>query len=968
MKKFIKYKIIKSDFLSQTFDNKYIHKLTISGSLFKHISEYDKLFEYIEIEPNSNEKFNYYLNNDNVKQFLHSFTKDYLKNVHKQDVDSSIQLDTSFKRKIDCLEHITADKLINDIKNKYYAINILPENERNDIKSLFKQSYKLINSDDTIKMVAYILDYYIEAETYPHTIYINEYGIIDGLFTKINKRYFDIERVVYKAFNSVFNIKNLDVVPTFSFSKLILGLTDDKYADFYQSIHNVIKLLKVKKAIYKKYKFNDFSEVNLTDGYDSTIYNIITKDLEYSLDTEVKSEQEELNSILIDKIYNLDETTLELFVRDLENKLKNIVRRYDIYFIMKPLQINLINKFNFNTSFYETAFVYNSVMYLLGAEEYGSKLSKSTIFKFNLNRDNKLWNAYFGYKEGRAQTHICVPKKNIIDCLIFIANNFSHKYIDTIEYNKPTYGTNIYNFSTKIINKINKLTVEKLNDILQKLCDYSLIDILDNEKEYVYEYKTLEILHNIAKFVYSNKDKNIEHSAEEKFARALKIAAAMGATVNLTGGTGCSNILDFIIKNSEHKFDFNKKQKEAINNLEKYHINIITGGPGTGKTTTVSKTPKYYLDNGYKVWMLSPTGKAAGKLKKDVLESLGKDELPEMIDIKTIHSKIGTLSRKKSDSYKSYNPKDIIVFIEESSMVGCELFAKLIYEVNRLDIIVSQLIILGDENQLPPVKSPCKSSLLSVMIEIYRLKQYNICYTELTECCRAEDEKLVNIFQDISKGKTDSLKNAIKNRVSCIQVLTTEQFRHESKNINDYDKNMLITPLNKNVNYYNSVCQQNKFGFKKRNVCSEEFKESHFIEDDRVVCCKNYNKEEIYNGYIGNVLEITTTKSRGILRKSIVVKYPDGVTAQLDGEINHDDHLRHGYVLTTHKSQGSEADNVYYIHTSSADRTNIYTAVTRAKKKVIIVCDNLLRLYGDIEEREKKKIKTNIKYILENLD
>ena len=56
-------------------------------------------------------------------------------------------------------------------------------------------------------MIAYILDYYIEEETYPHTIYINEDGIIGGLFTKINKCYFDIERVVYKAFNNVFNPK-----------------------------------------------------------------------------------------------------------------------------------------------------------------------------------------------------------------------------------------------------------------------------------------------------------------------------------------------------------------------------------------------------------------------------------------------------------------------------------------------------------------------------------------------------------------------------------------------------------------------------------------------------------------------------------------------------------------------------------------------------------------------------------------
>lgn len=946
MKKFIKYKILKSDFSCHKSENKYKHKLTVSdGSLRRacnvsHISEYDKLFNYIEIEPNSNEKFNYYLCNDNIKKFLCSFAKDYLRDEHNQYIDDNIQSNISLKYKIDCVEYTSADKLINDIKNKYYTIKNLSENQRDNIKLLFQHSYKLTNYNNIIEMIAFILDYYIEEETYPQTIYINEDGIIDGLITKINNCYFDIERIVYKTFNNVFDIKNLDITPSFSFTGLIYKLTDDGYITHYRPIHNVIKLLKIKNVKFTKYKLNDFRDVELTNEYDNNIYQIITKDLEYSLDTEVKSEQEELNSILIDKIYNLDETKLELFVNDLRDNLKKIVHRYDIYFIMKPIQIDLINKFNFKPSFYITAFVFNAIMYLLGVEEYGSKLSRSTIIKFNADRNNELYNKYFSRKLGRAQTHICVSKKKILACLIFISKSFSNQYIE-LEDKKRKYIDNIYNFSSKIINKINKLNIEKLSDILQKLCDYSLIDILDNDKEYVYKYETLEILQNIAEFVYNNKDRNIKHS----------------------------NILDFIPVNSRPEGGFNKKQKKAIKNLGKYHINIITGGPGTGKTTTVSCPPKYYLDNGYEVWMLSPTGKAAGKLKRDVLKRLpenineDKNELPEMIDIKTIHSKINTLRRKDSDSYKRFNPKDIVVFIEESSMVGCELFDDLIKEINRLSINVSQLIILGDEDQLPPVKSPCKSSLLSVMIEIYKLGQYNIGYTELTECCRAEDEQLVHIFQDIANGKTSSLKKAIKNRVSYMQVLTTEQFYYESKNIDDYNENMIVTPLNINVNKYNSVCQQNEFGLKKRNVCSAEFMESHFIPGDRVVCCKNYNKEEIYNGNIGEVMDVIISENH----KPVEVEVEYHANEPEFKIIVHDDHLRHGYVLTTHKSQGSEAKNVYYIHTSSAERNNIYTGFTRAKKKVIIVCDDLSRLYKDIEERENKKINTNIEYILENL-
>lgn len=775
---------------------------------------------------------------------------------------------------------------------------------------------------------------------------INKYKILE------NKGYFNIERIVANIFNNTFNTNTLNLAPAFSFSKLVLQLTDKLYYETYQPINNVIKLLTIKHNKFYRYKFNDFIEINLTDGYDKTIFNIITNDLEYRLTTEEGTEKDAINRELIDNIKNLNSDILKLFIIDLTDNLKHIVKRYDIYFIMKPLQINLINSFKFKTDFYVTAFVQNITMYLLGTQANTTKLSQSTVFKFRPDRNNELYNSYFGYKDGRAETNICITKKTLANCLKFITEKYTKMYLNNNLEIEPV----IYDFSPEIINSINRLSDKKINNILDTLSKYSIIDILDDEKQHVYEYNTTQVLNDIGSFITDMSNKKIEHSV-----------------------SGNSNVgmLDDIKFRLLHPLK--KKQQKAIKNLEKYPINIITGGPGTGKTTTVSKTPEYYISKGYDVWMLSPTGKAASKLKKDVLfayrenctsqlrDAMGAPCLPIGIDIMTIHSKIGTLGQTNYDKFQVYNTNKIVLFIEESSMMGCELFTELINLIDHLDIILEQVIILGDENQLPPVKSSCKSSILSVLIEIYNLHKYNIGYTELTECCRVDEtgKELVTIFQDVAKGNTSSLKRALSNKINCVENITNKEFYKTLKHIDDYDKNMIITFRNNDVNFHNSICQQQKFNLKTKNECFKaksdqwEFKNNTYLPGDRVINLKNNNKAEIYNGTIGTIHESKIKYGS----KTVTVLYENH-----NDPLPQEDDLRHGYVLTVHSSQGSEADTVYYIHNSSVERALLYTAITRAKGKVVIVSDDLKILYNDILTRPKKFIKTNIEHILDNLD
>ena len=198
-------------------------------------------------------------------------------------------------------------------------------------------------------------------------------------------------------------------------------------------------------------------------------------------------------------------------------------------------------------------------------------------------------------------------------------------------------------------------------------------------------------------------------------------------------------------------FDIEKEIKEAIKSLSiklskiqidaikscfEENISIITGGPGTGKTTIINTISKIYLDNGYNIFLCAPTGRAAKRIE----ETTG-------IEAKTIHRMLGYIPSSYDDighfEYNEDNPLDTdVIIIDEMSMVDVVLFEKLLRGMKDN----TRLVIVGDVDQLPSVGA---GNVLRDLINSKKIK-----YTKLVDIFRqSESSNIIVNAHKINNGQ-----------------------------------------------------------------------------------------------------------------------------------------------------------------------------------------------------------------------
>lgn len=198
-------------------------------------------------------------------------------------------------------------------------------------------------------------------------------------------------------------------------------------------------------------------------------------------------------------------------------------------------------------------------------------------------------------------------------------------------------------------------------------------------------------------------------------------------------------------------FDIEKEIKEAIKSLSiklskiqidaikscfEENISIITGGPGTGKTTIINTISKIYLDNGYNISLCAPTGRAAKRIE----ETTG-------IEAKTIHRMLGYIPSSYDDighfEYNEDNPLDTdVIIIDEMSMVDVVLFEKLLRGMKDN----TRLVIVGDVDQLPSVGA---GNVLRDLINSKKIK-----YTKLVDIFRqSESSNIIVNAHKINNGQ-----------------------------------------------------------------------------------------------------------------------------------------------------------------------------------------------------------------------
>ena len=397
------------------------------------------------------------------------------------------------------------------------------------------------------------------------------------------------------------------------------------------------------------------------------------------------------------------------------------------------------------------------------------------------------------------------------------------------------------------------------------------------------------------------------------------------------------NKIDELERINEIKYD--DSQRKAIIKSLNNNFTIITGGPGTGKTTII-KAIVSLLKNIYKISdndiaLLAPTGRAAKKLMETTL-------VPGF----TIHRYLGWDKEKDTFSSDEFNPRsERYIIIDEVSMIDTLLFSALLKGCRK----DAKYILVGDYYQLPSVSQGqvLKDLIDSDVLDVVKL---NTLYRQ------SEESYIVNLANEIKeKELSESFihKKADYNFIECDNSLVVSAISDIVKKatLKGYTEKdiQVLAPMYKTINGIDNlnVVLQSIFNPKDEDKKELVVGNITYRENDKILQLVNDPDNNVYNGDIGYIKKVIPAKKSSSNKNEIVVNF-DGneVVYTPDKFIN----ITHGYAISVHKSQGGEFKMVIMPVVNSFKRMLynklVYTAVTRAKRTLILVGDRQSFLYG----------------------
>lgn len=374
---------------------------------------------------------------------------------------------------------------------------------------------------------------------------------------------------------------------------------------------------------------------------------------------------------------------------------------------------------------------------------------------------------------------------------------------------------------------------------------------------------------------------------------------------------------DFITKYQEtHGIELSDAQKEGILKLMESRVVVVTGQPGTGKTSVTRAFVALFEQAGLNFTLMAPTGIAAKRLSAATGHPAG-----------TIHRTLGY----QGDSWQ-YGPNDKfssdVVVLDECSMVDQEVFHQVLQSLNEGTI----LVIVGDDAQLPSVGpgNVLRELIASKTVPVVRLTQI---FRQAAQSKIITNAHAINRGAEIDPGNNESDFRFIQvpsDKLLDLIVRMSEKLKARDANF------QVIAPK------YDGVVGVNALNEALRNTLNPPTEHKRelkigttvYREGDRVIVTKNDYKTGVYNGDTGKISDIE--------RDSVIVRIHSGgygvdrLIPFKKGEFG--EKVRLAYAITTHRSQGSEYGTVILPFVAEQgrmlQRNLIYTAVTRAKEKV----------------------------------
>lgn len=390
------------------------------------------------------------------------------------------------------------------------------------------------------------------------------------------------------------------------------------------------------------------------------------------------------------------------------------------------------------------------------------------------------------------------------------------------------------------------------------------------------------------------------------------------------------------------KMDLDEHQVEAVKEAVRNGLLIITGGPGTGKTTTINTIIRYFEMEGMDIFLAAPTGRAAKRMS----ETTG-------FEARTIHRMLelnGGMEGNAGFERNEQNPLETdVIIIDEMSMVDISLM----YALLKAVVAGTRLILVGDVNQLPSVGAG------SVLKDIIDSGMFHT--VKLTKIFRqASTSDIIVNAHKINRGEPVSLDNKSMDffflkrydadKIINVTLQLIKQKLPKFVGASEYDIQVL-TPMRKGllgVERLNTVLQMylNPPDKSKR---EKEYGSTLFREGDKVMQVKNNYQLEweirskyglmidkgtgIFNGDMGIIEEIND------FAETMTISFDEGRMVEYPYKLLEE--LELAYAITIHKSQGSEYPAVVIPLLTGPrmlmNRNLLYTAVTRAKKCVTIV-------------------------------
>lgn len=415
-------------------------------------------------------------------------------------------------------------------------------------------------------------------------------------------------------------------------------------------------------------------------------------------------------------------------------------------------------------------------------------------------------------------------------------------------------------------------------------------------------------------------------------------------------------IIDEKIKEAEQSqsITYDDIQKDAIKKFLKEPALILTGGPGTGKTTIVQAILQVYksLFPDEKIGLVAPTGRAAKRLS----------ELTHL-EASTIHRLLKWDISTNTFSMNASHPLDIdLLVIDEFSMVDSLLFSKLL----DAGAHVHKILLIGDDQQLPSVspgnvlKDMLESGIAHICLQTIYRQEEGSGIVALSHDIRNDqyDPHVFDNYRDIHFTVCPNV-----DVTQCVQIIVKKAVE-EGYDASDVQ---VLAPMYRGIAGIDALNEslQEIFNPPTRDKAEIRVGGKIFREGDKLLQLKNRPDDDVYNGDVGVLVEIENKEDTGLPYDTLTVDFDGQFVNYRANEFNM---LRLAYCMSVHKSQGNEFKIVIMTvlpeYSIMMKKNLLYTGITRAKQSLFILGDHgvfVRGLHNNQDELRKTTLQDRFK-------